>query len=790
MLKPMRVDLLHLWRALRRSPASAAAAILTLAVTIGVGASIFAVVDSVLLTKPPFIDPDSLVTVSETPLDDTSAVPRAINSRTFDAWRDRARRLATFEGFDPTNLTLTGIGAAERLRATDVTPGFLGLLGVAPAMGRQFTSGDVGQPVAIVSDGFWRRTLAADPTAVGRAIVLGGQTHTIVGVLPQHFFFALDVADIYRPLPSTSAQTTREGVRLRVVARLAPDVSAASLTTALNDVSRQSTPAAAVVTTRLATAIAGGSQLTLGLLAGAAVLALLIAFINLAGLLVVRSLDRARELAVRSALGARRGDIARQLMLESFALVAIGTIAGVLLAFWLTPEAGRLALQQFGGIATRDVAVGWRVIGVVSVIAVTCAAACGLLPAVVASRRTVADILRRGATAGPRERWLRRGFVTAVVSLAFVLLVSVSLVGRSLMTVLAIDPGFEPNGVMTAGVALPPVRYQTDDQLVSFYSMLEGDLSQRLGQRGVAFVNELPLNNDRGRGLVSTRPTDHGREAVIRVASTAYFDVMRIGIVDGRTFERRDDATAPSRVVISEWLALRLFPRQSAVGRQVFLDAGATPAEVIGVVRDVKHRSLDESTLPTVYRSAWQSPSRGNVIVMRTRFTDSDALAVLREQVARIDRDLPVYGQASLTDLVARSPGVPARRVLTTAFLGFALLAVVLGAIGLFGVIAHDVASRRSELALRLALGADPRRLLAATLRQGASLVSGSLALGALLSLWTSPALGGLVTISGGVDLQSLGAASVVLLAVGLCSVLPAARRAASTDPLAILRGE
>lgn len=784
----MRIDLVHLVRLLRRSPASAAAAVLTLALTLGAAASIFAVVDAVLLTPPPFADPEALVTAGETPRDaPRSEAPRAIGYTTLEAWRDRARSLATIEAFDPTNLTLTGLGPAERMRATDVTPGFLALLGTSPMMGRGFGPDDVGRPVVIVSAAFWNGTLHGDPNAIGREIVLGGQRHTIVGVLPERFAFALDASDIWRPLPLTPAQAARAGLRVRPIARLAANVSPESLATALDEISRTSTPPARATVTRVATAIAGRSARPIRLLAGAAALAILIAFINLAGLLTVRSIDRGRELAVRTALGASRIEIARQLVLEAVAMVAAGTLAGVLLAFWLTPEVARLALQQLGGIANREIAVSWRVIGAASMLACVCAGACGLLPAIIAARRDVTNVLRRGATAAPRERWLRRAFVTAVVSLAFVLLVSVSLVGRSLMTVLAIDPGFEPAGVVTAGVAPAPATYPTADRLVSFYSSLERELSQRLGARAVAIIDELPLTHDRGRGMVSAGQTDTAREAVIRVASSAYFDVMRIPVIAGRTFERRDDGTAPARVVVSQSLAAHLFPRESPLGRHIALDARSTPAEIIGVVSDVTHRSLDEPTVPTLYFSTWQFPSRGSILVVRATRPASDVIAVTRETVARLDRDLPVYGVGSMSNIVAQSPGVPARRVLTAAFLGFGLLAVILGAIGLFGVIAHEVASQRIELALRIALGAEPRRILTSTLGHGVSIIGVALIIGGALSFWASQALAG-VTHTSGVDVVSAGAAAAVLLIAAVCAVLPVARRAAQADPLTLLR--
>ena len=280
---------------------------------------------------------------------------------------------------------------------------------------------------------------------------------------------------------------------------------------------------------------------------------------------------------------------------------------------------------------------------------------------------------------------------------------------------------------------------------------------------------------------------DPGREAVIRAASPGYFEVMRIPLVTGRSFDARDNASAPPRVVVSEALAKRLFAFESPIGRQIRFAARAEPAEIIGVVGDVTHRALDETVLPTVYLSAWQVPSRSSFIVVRSARSDADVTATVRDAVARLDRDLPL-GRGSMRNIVADSPGVPVRRVLTLAFMGFALLAVALGGIGLFGVVAHDVAARRLELALRVALGANPTRLFAATLAQGAWMVGRPLSWGAVLSLWTSRALSGFIVSSSPFDLVSLGVASVVLMSVGVGAVLPAARQAARTDPASVLR--
>ncbi len=314
----MVVDLLHLWRNLRRSPASALAAILTLSLTLGVGGAIFAVVDAVVLTPLPFDSPAALVTVGETPLDEPNATPRAVGYATFEAWRERAGSMAQIEASDSAPLTLTGLGPAERVGATNVTPGFLSLLGVQPALGRSFVADDVAQLVAIVSDSFWRERLASDANAIGRQIVLGGQPYTIVGVLPASVAEAFGQNVVWRPFPEIGP-----GNRVFGVARVAGNLSAADLGTALDDVSRESSPPARAVVEPMTTRLARDTSSMLAVLAGAATLALLIAFTNLAGLLIVRSIDRRRELAVRSALGARGFEIAKQLLLEAGALAAV-----------------------------------------------------------------------------------------------------------------------------------------------------------------------------------------------------------------------------------------------------------------------------------------------------------------------------------------------------------------------------------------------------------------------------------------------------------------------------------
>jgi putative ABC transport system permease protein len=784
----MWLDILQVGRLLRRSPASAAATVLTLALTLGAGAAIFAVVDAILLTPPPFADPDALVTVRETPENDPSAPVRAVPYLTFEAWRDRIGPRAVLEASDGTNLTLTELGPAERVSASNVTPGFLKMLGVTPARGRDFADSDVGRPVVIVSDRFWRTKLGGDNDVIGRTIVLSRQAHTIVGVLPPQLSYYL-----LRPIPVAAAQLTGSRYPVHVIARLAEGTTSSEFARTLNEVSRNSSPRAAVVVTSMTTALTGTASGTLAMLAGAGALAMLIAFANLGGLLTVRAIDRRRELAVRAALGARRGQIVRHLLLEAEALVLLGLCGGVVLAWWLTPFVARLVLEQFGGVANRPLTVSWRVIGTVGSIAIALAWLCGVLPALMAARRSAVDTLRRGVTPQRREVSLRRAFVAAEIALAFVLLVSVVVVGRSLFAALAINPGFDPRGLLTMNVALPRAGYPTDDSVVSFYTSLEAALEERFGADAVAVVDEIPLTGDRGRRLIRPFPSHAGIEANTRAAGALYFRVMRIPVLAGRSFSQRDDAMSTPRAIVSQSLADRLFDGASPIGRQIWIGPvgpPVQPTEIVGVVGDVKQGSLDEATVPTIYLSLRQAPSPGTHIVVRSSQPDAATVGTLREEVARLDRELPVYGVRTMNDVVARSRGVPARRVLASTFTGFAILAVVLCAIGLMGIVAHDVAARRTELALRLALGADPSRLLGATYLQAVTVLSAGVAIGAVLSIWTTRALGAAVVLRGGLDPLSVGVAVAVLAGVCAFAILPIARRASRTDPALALRGE
>jgi len=362
------------------------------------------------------------------------------------------------------------------------------------------------------------------------------------------------------------------------------------------------------------------------------------------------------------------------------------------------------------------------------------------------------------------------------------------MLGTSLLRLLAVQPGFDARGVLTLQVSVPAATYDRD-RVISFYSTLHGALEQRLGAGTTAIVNEVPLSGSLRRALVST-PGDIAVEAVLREAGPGYFDVMGIPIRSGTTFEPRAHNNALPRVVLSESLSEGLFGSDSPVGREIRLSGEVERAEIIGVVGDVTHRTLDEMVQPTLYFSVLEVPSRSNILVVRSPRPEADVLIAVREEVGRLDASVPVYGVRPMEEVVASSSGMPVRRIVTATFVGLAVLSLVLAAVGLFGVVAHDVASRRSELALRLALGADPTHILATALGRSTMMLVTGLAAGGLLSIVATRSLNEAGLASDSFDLMGFGLPAVVLAVTAAIALLPAARRAMATDPLTSLRSE
>lgn len=782
-------DAKQLARRLTRSPVSALAAVATLALTLGVGASIVAVADQVLLRPPPFGDPHELYTLGVAPEGQTEPVSPRVSYGTLLDWRERAGSRIPLEGYDPTSLTLTGLQDPTRVRANDVTPAFFSLLGIEPFIGRFFTPDDLGRPVAVLSHSFWSDQLGQHPAVIGSQLMLGGTPHSVVGVLPEDFAFSLSRGEVWRLLPAAVPGADDEGSPVRVLGRVVGEPPAA-VTALLEQASTREVERARVVATPISVALAGDSGRTLLLLTSAAGLAILIAFANLAVLLMVRSLDRRRELAVREALGARSSEAARQLTMEAMALVAVGLALGVAFAVLLTPAIAGFALE-LGGIAGRDIDVSWRAITLLSAVSAALGIACGVIPTLGRGGSRIASTLRHGATSTRREVAVRRGFVSAEVAAAFVLLVSMGLLGTSLRSMLRTDPGFEATGVLKLQLSLPQTIYPDQASVVRFYRTLSDQLEARLPTATVGVIDEMPLSGDGGRSRVGLAQGDAPLEAVVRSATAAYFPAIGIPLVEGQTFDAESSLDDTPTVLVTPAVARMWGSDQRVVGQRLWIDELEQSAEIVGVVGEVKHRALDEGEIPTVYLSASQFPSASSIVMVRSALPGTDVAARVQEVVRRLDPELPVYSVETMDDVIAASPGVPARRLLTVTLTGFALLATTLSLVGLFGLASHEVARRRTELALRAALGAQPLRLLRNTLSGSVRTVAIGLAVGLGLAVIAIRALGALLIASdvGEIALLSLGVA-ILLAIVGSAAALPAAVRAARSEPLTVLRAD
>ena len=777
-------DLRRVARSLRRSPGSALAAIITLALTLGVGATIVAVMDQTVLASSSLSDPDTLVIAGEVPVRETAS-PRAVAFETLVRWREQAGSIASLEAVDGSNLTLTGLGLAERVGANDVTPGFLRLLGARPVLGRLLDAGDEPQGVVVISEQFWHSRLGSEPV-LGRSLTLGGQPHVIVGILPAGFADGLSNGDFWRLLPHTAA--ARVNQRVRVIGRVRQGVTPEALAASLSEISESGQPPMRAVAIPLREAIAGDSTRLFAVLGMAAGVTLVAAFVNLAFLVLVRALDRRRELALRMALGGGRFEAVRHFGEESLVIVACGALLGLGLAAWSTPLAGRLIIEQFGQFAGREPALTVRVAAALGVCAAAGALLTWVLPAVALPRMQCGDVLRRGMTPPPGDVWLRRAFVVAEVSLAFLLVASLTAIGQRFLNVTATNPGFDPRGVLTMQVALPSAVYATPQQVVAFYSALQQRVNERLGPGAMAIADEVPLTGEGGRvridGLDGLPLT-----AIRRAVSEGYTDVMRLPLLAGRSFEQSDSEGAPRRVMISEALAQRLFGSTTVAGERLWFTGSPQPAEIVGVVADVKHRSLSESPQPTVYVPAAQLPSHGNVLVARTS-RPGDVLAVVRAEVERLDSSLPIYRARPMEEILAMSPGVATGRALTAALLAFGVLALALAAIGVFGVMAHDVARRRTELALRRVVGATPAAMIITVLRRGFALIGTGMAAGGLLSLVAARWLAETSPVGAVLDATGFVLAVSVVVITSLAALLPITIRAMCIDPAIALRSD
>jgi predicted permease len=801
-------DAAYALRTLRRQPAFAAVILLTLALGIGANTAIFSIADAALLRPLPYDDPEGLVHLWQTY--GAGQVARSEASYPdFVDWRAQTRAFAGLEGYDPTNVTVVGGEGATMMDGGRVTSGFFDLLGVRPMLGRAFVADEDrpgGARVVVLSYEYWLRHLGGDPQAVGRAISVNGQPHTVVGVLPRGFHFSpIGPADLWLPLDASAEQRAeRFNHWVNVVARLGDGVSIeaaqADLASVMSRLVREypeTNAGRGVLVFPLRDEMVGDVRPVLLALLGAVGLVLLIACANVASLLLSRAMARGREMAVRSALGAGRSRLVRQLVTESLVLAVAGGALGV----WVARLGVRVVLAAFPSNVLddmtylRDVSVDGRMLAFTALVALVTGIAFGLAPALHAARPNTSDLLRHGnrATTMGRPR-LRDVLVTTEIALTVVLLVGTGLLARSIVELLRIDPGFDAEQVLVLRVALSGPAYDSALAQQRFFEQLMERARSQPGVREVGAASHVPLsgggaNTFRVEGQPEPDPARRP-EATLRGVAGDYFTAMRIPLIEGRVLSARDDERSPYAIVIDETLARRHFPVRSPVGERLrFYAFPDSSWEVVGVVGDVRSVHLDVHT-PTIYTSHLQAAENRMSVAVRT-IGDPAALAgAVRREVRALDPSLPVYGVSTMEQQITNAPAISARRYPLVLIGAFAAAALVLAVVGIYGVIAFGVTQRTRELGIRIALGARSADIIRLVLQHGALLALTGISLGTVVALALSRSLSSVLYRVPTTDPITYLAVAMLLAAVTVAATLIPARRATRVDPADVLRAD
>jgi len=803
-------DLRFSLRMLRKSPGFLVFAILALALGLGANAAIFSVVDAVLLRPLPFPNAGRLVEVWE----DASHMGFPLNTPAPANFADWKRRNHVFEDMAALKgdlYALTGAGTPEQLEGSPVTANLFPLLGVSPTLGRNFSPEEDrpgGPRVVLIGHGLWQRRFGGDPAIAGREIWLNNQKYTVLGVMPRGIAFP-EHSEIWLPIQLGPRDlAVRDNHYLRVFARLKPGVTLAQaqreMTTLAAQIAREypetnANIGATVVSLR--DQLVGNLKPVLWAVMAGVVCVLLIACANLTGLLLARAAGREREFAVRAALGAGRTRLIRQTLVESLLLVGLGGGAGVLVALFAIPFLRRLVPGTL--TAWSEPRIDLPFLAFLFFVSVFAAMVFGTLPGLVASRADVSSALQRGgraATGGSTRT--RRMLITGEVALSVVLLVAAGLLARTVWELSHVPLGFWPEGVMTLRTSLPispDSRYRDFAARSRFYRGVLDRIAAIPGVISASYTTFLPLTNAGGtRGFViegaPPPPPGQVNDANHRVISADYLETIGVQLREGRFFRDSDGPDAPPVAIINEAMARPYWPRQNPLGRRLRLDEAGTPwITIVGVVNDVRQIALDvngraEMYFPYTQAAASYGYFTPRDLAVRVKGDPISYARALESAVWEVDRNQPVADVMPMERLIEDK--LATREVAVKLIAAFAGLALLLAAIGLYGLLAYTVSQRRREIGTRMALGARPRQVSAGVLREGLQLVVLGLGIGAAGSWAVMRALKSLLYGVSATDAWVLAAAGSVLLAVGLIASYLPARRAAAIDPMTALRYE
>jgi putative ABC transport system permease protein len=827
-------DLSYGFRMLRQRPGFTLAAVIALALGIGANTAIFSVVNAVLLRTLPFADPDRLAVVWQS----NQQGEYSQLSLTYPNYDELRKQCQVCEGvgawnsYTSTRFALTGGAQPEQAQYAVVSASLFSVLGVKPALGRDFLREEdqLGAArVAIISHELWQRRWAGDPKLIGQAITLNGQSYTVVGVMPPGFVFPRFPrdAEVWVPLSGDPFPGRRfsPGTRyLNVMARLKAGATFAQSEAEMETIARrierqdpQFNRGLGLRPTPLHSQLTGHLRLALFTLLGAVGFVLLIACANVANLLLARAASRRQEIAVRLALGATRLRLARQLLTESLMLALLGGAAGLLLAAWgvkllsIIPYNAASYYVPYN-IPPDQITLDGRVLVFTFALSLLAGVIFGLAPAFQSSKPDINDALKGGGApsivgvAGSRSRHTRSLLVVAEVALSLTLLVGAGLMIKSFLRLQEVDPGFEPESVLTAEISLPRAKYPDGQKVTAFHDRLLSRMAATPGVVAVGLGSSLPLSGTNAdtsffiNGQAPLEPRDRPHTHP-RVISPDYFRAMGMKMVEGRAFTEQDHLQAPRVAIINETMARRLWPAQSALGKRVALDyeamkyfpdrppeldLAAGMREIVGVARDVRHEGLEKEPQPEMYVPDRQSPEREMNLVVRAAVDPASLAAAVRGAVSAIDPDQPVVDIKPMSRLLADSVAKPRFNYLLLTF--FAAVALILTITGVYGVMSYAVARRTREMGIRLALGARGQDVLKLVIGQGMKPVIAGVALGLAGAYALTRVMATLLFGVSATDPSVFLGVAALLAAVALLACYLPARRATKIDPVIALR--
>jgi len=813
MMNSIIKDIRFALRGLLKHRAFTAIAVVTLALGIGGSTSIFTVVYAALIRGLPYKSSDRLFHLWEkTPQDKFSK-----REFSYPDYQDYEKN-NVFEGglaaYTGGGALLSGSGESENVGAPRVSANFFSVLGVDPVLGRTFQAGEDqpgGNKVTVLTYAFWQRRFGGDPGIIGKALTINGESYTVIGVLPASFQFALRNNDLWLPYQPTQNQLTRRymhGTNLigRLKPGLGPTDAQSDLTVIASRIEKEFNGSHAGTTAYvvpLQEEIVGTVRPILLVLFAAVGFVLLIACANVASLLLTRALSRQKEVAIRSALGASRWRLIRQLLTESMLLSLFGGAAGLLIAYWGVPALiSWIPQNQLNAMPfLRSLGLNTGILAFSFGLSLLTGLVFGLAPALQSSRLDLNEALKEGGrqTSASTSQRLRSVLVVGEIALAVVLLVGAGLMMKSMLRLLQTDIGFKPENVLTMTVVLPPSKYTDPNQQTNFNDQLRQRVQSLPGVTGAGTVNILPLNpGNTTRFYVEGDPVPQpGKEteANIRTVSDDYFKSLGVPLLAGRMFDARENPNSPQVVVIGKTIADRMFPGRDPVGKKLrYASVEVPPIEIVGVVGDVKITGLDEAVKPVLYYSFRQNPSTFANLVARTSSDPNALVNSIRNEVRNLEPEAAILNVRSMDEMIAQTPASFMRRFPALLISIFAGVALLLASIGIYGVVSYSVSQQTHYIGVRMALGASPADILKMVLKQGLVLALLGVGIGVLtayLLMWLlSSFVSSLLYQVSTSDVSTFAIVTSALFVVALLACYVPARRATKVDPLVALRYE